>query len=85
MKSNPAVFWLRQDFRTLRNNALSYASNNHDYVSAIYIFKKKDFEKKKEAQKWWLHESLKNFKTELDKFNINLEIINLDSYQNFFF
>ncbi len=84
MKSNPAVFWLRQDFRTLRNNALSYASNNHDYVSAIYIFKKKDFEKKREAQKWWIHESLKNFKTELDKLNINLEIINLDSYQNFF-
>ena len=50
MKSNPAVFWLRQDFRILRNNALSYASNNHDYVSAIYIFKKKILKKKRKLK-----------------------------------
>ena len=41
MKSNPAIVWLRQDFRILRNEALSFATNNHANVSVIYIFKKK--------------------------------------------
>ena len=36
------VFWLREDFRLKKNEALAYATNNHEYVCAVYIFKKKD-------------------------------------------
>ena len=84
MKSNPAIVWLRQDFRILRNEALSFATNNHANVSVIYIFKKKKFDNKREAQKWWIYESLKNFKSDLEKYNVNLEIASLDTYQDFF-
>ena len=54
----------------------------HDQVTAFYLYKKK-FEKQ-EAQKWWIVNSLKYFKTKLNNFNINLEIINVDSYKLFF-
>ena len=41
------VFWLREDFRIKRNNALTYATLNHENVSVVYIFlKSKEFEKK---------------------------------------
>ncbi len=37
------VFWLREDFRVKRNDALTYATLNHENVSVVYIFKKKEF------------------------------------------
>ena len=46
MNKNIGIFWLRNDFRLIKNNALSFASNNHENVTAIYIFKKAEFEKK---------------------------------------
>ena len=82
MNKNLGVFWLRKDFRILKNHALSYATLNHTNVSAIYIYKKNEFDKKREAQKWWIYKSLNSFKAELDKFNINLELIISDSYEN---
>ena len=84
MKENTGIFWLRNDFRINRNNALSFASNNHYKVSAIYIFKKFDFENKREAQRWWLYKSLSNFKKTLIKYNINLEVIEADTYDSGF-
>ena len=79
MKKNVALVWIRDDFRTLKNDALVYASQNHEYVCALYIFKKKDYTKRS-AQLWWLYQSLKNFQEKLNKFNINLEIIEANSY-----
>ena len=84
MNKSSALVWIRHDFRITKNHALIYASNNHDFVSAFYIFKKKDYEKKREAQRWWIHESFKNFKNELDSYNINFEFELLESYQSFF-
>ncbi len=75
------VFWLREDFRLKKNEALAYATNNHEYVCAVYIFKKKDFEKKREAKSWWIYKSLFNFEKDLDNLNIQLEIMISDSYQ----
>ena len=45
------VFWLREDFRVKRNDALTYATLNHENVSVVYIFKKQEFEKKREAKR----------------------------------
>ena len=70
-----AVFWLRDDFRIEDNPALSYASSNHNTVSALYIYDKSVFDDKREAQKWWLSRSLEEFKVDLEKYNICLEIV----------
>ena len=83
MKKTNGIVWLRNDFRILKNDALVYATHNHDHVSAFYILKKKNF-KKKSAQLWWLYQSLKNFKKKLNQFNINLEILEADSYKEIF-
>ena len=53
-----AIFWIREDFRIEHNPALSFASQNHDNVIALFIYNKTDFDKKREAQKWWLYKSL---------------------------
>ena len=73
-----AIFWIREDFRIEHNPALSYASQNHDNVIAIFIYNKTDFDKKREAQKWWLYKSLEEFKAELSKYKINLQILEGD-------
>ena len=83
MEKNIGIVWLRNDFRILKNDALTYATQNHDQVCAFYIFKKKDFIKRS-AQLWWLNQSLKNFKKKLDQFNINIEIIEANSYKEIF-
>ncbi len=70
-----ALVWIRDDFRIENNSALSFATNNFEQVTALYIYDKEKFDGKREAQKWWVSESLKNFKNDLLKFNINLELI----------
>jgi len=81
--SNKALVWLRDDFRINNNDALTYATNNHDLVTAVFIFNNNIFDNKREAQKWWLSKSLENFRSDLKKFNIGLEIIKDDEI-NFF-
>jgi deoxyribodipyrimidine photo-lyase len=84
MNKNLGIIWLREDFRLQRNHALSFATNNHEKVTALYIFKKNDFKKKREAQLWWTYKSLKNFEKELNKKNINLEFKVADTYEEVF-
>ena len=76
-----AVVWIRDDLRINDNPALSNASNNHEVVSALYIFNENEFSNKREAQKWWVYKSLENLKSELKKYNINLEILNGDEFK----
>ena len=83
MSKNIGLFWLKDDFRINRNLALIEATKNHDQVVAFYLFKKAKFENQ-EAQKWWVSQSLLEFRKKLDKLNISLEIIKTDSYKNFF-
>ena len=83
MKKNIGIVWLRNDFRFLKNDALIYASKNHEKVCVLYIYKKKNFNNRS-AQRWWLLQSLKNFKTKLDRINISLEITESESYKEVF-
>ncbi len=78
-----AIVWIREDLRIDYNQALSYASQNHEIVSAIYIYNKKYFDKKREAQKWWLSKSLESFKKDLNNFNISFEILSGDEIDIF--
>ncbi len=83
MSKNIGLFWLKEDFRLKKNLALIEATKNHDEVLVFYLFKKSKFERQ-EAQKWWLAKSLNSFKNDLARYNINLEILNINSYQIFF-
>jgi deoxyribodipyrimidine photo-lyase len=78
-----AIVWIREDFRIENNEALAYASQNHEFVSALYIYNSKNFDKKREAQKWWLSKSLEAFNLDLNKFNISLEIQSGDELEIF--
>ncbi|MAV62319.1 MAG: deoxyribodipyrimidine photolyase [Candidatus Pelagibacter sp.] len=75
MKTRKGLVWIREDLRIKDNASISFATTNHEIVSVLYIYNKKLFDGKREAQKWWLYKSLENFKYELLKFNINLEVL----------
>ena len=83
MDKNIGVVWLRNDFRFIKNDALIYACQNHETVSALYIYKKKQF-KNRSAQQWWLFQSLNNFKNKLEQLNITLEVVEAESYRAIF-
>jgi len=69
-----AIVWIREDFRIEYNEAFATATQNHEYVNALYIYNPKNFDKKREAQKWWLSKSLENLSIDLKKLNITLEV-----------
>ena len=69
-----AVVWVREDFRIEDNEALANATQNHEFVNALYIYNPKNFDKKREAQKWWISKALENFNLDLKKLNITLEV-----------
>ena len=83
MSKKIGLFWLRDDFRIKKNLGLFEATKNHDAVVVFYLFKESAHQKQ-EAQKWWLGSSLLNFQKRLNDFNINLEIIKVESFKNFF-
>ena len=83
MNKNTGLVWLKEDFRLKRNNALADATKNHNNVVVFYLYKPHKF-KLQEAQRWWVSKSLEEFKKKLNNFNINLEIIQTDSYKSFF-
>ena len=64
MDKKIGLFWLRDDFRILKNDGLVEATKEHDQVVVFYLYKKLIY-KNQEAQKWWLSESIKNFKKNL--------------------
>ncbi len=77
------IFWIREDFRIENNPALSFATQNHDSVIALYIYNNNDFDNKREAQKWWVFKSLETLKKDLSNYKINLEIIKGDELEIF--
>ena len=83
MNRKIGLFWLRDDFRVIKNNGLIEATRNHDEVVVFYLYKKSAYNNQ-EAQKWWLSKSLFNFQKKLDGLNINLELIKTDSFKVFF-
>ena len=60
MDKKIGLFWLRDDFRILKNDGLAEATKNHEQVVVFYLYKKEVY-KNQEAQKWWLSKSLQNF------------------------
>ncbi len=83
MTRNIGLVWLKDDFRLKKNLALIEATKNHNQVVAFFLYKKKKFHDQ-EAQRWWVCESLQEFKKKLINYNISLEIIAVDTYKPFF-
>ena len=83
MDKKIGLFWLRDDFRIAKNDGLAEATYNHDKVVVFYLYKEEIF-KEQQAQKWWLNKSLLNFEKQLNKLNINLEIVETKSFKIFF-
>ena len=83
MNKKTGLFWLRDDFRVIKNYGLIEATINHDQVVVFYLYKKESY-KKREAQKWWLSKSLLNFRKKLRNLNIELQIVETESFKNFF-
>ena len=83
MDKKIGLFWLRDDFRLSKNDGLIEATKNHNEVVVFYLYKKHTYSSQ-EAQKWWLTKSLISFKKNLSNLNINLEIIETDSFKVFF-
>ena len=78
-----AIAWIREDFRIDHNPALSYATQNHENVIALYIYNNNDFDKKREAQKWWVSKSLESLEKELSEYKVSLEIVKGDEIEIF--
>ncbi len=83
MNKKIGLFWLRDDFRLVRNDGLAEATYNHDEVVVFYLYKDQTF-KEQQAQKWWLNKSILNFQKKLNELNINLEIVETKSFKIFF-
>ena len=83
MNKKIGLFWLRDDFRINKNEGLFEATKNHEHVVVLYLYKQEDY-KSREAQKWWLSKSLTNFKDRLNDLNINLQIVESNSFKIFF-
>ena len=83
MSKKIGLFWLKDDFRLKKNLALSEATNKHEQVVAFYLYKKNQLDNQT-AQKWWIGKSLIEFKNKLSVYNINLEIIKIETYKSFF-
>ena len=81
--SDTGIFWIRDDFRLEDNPALSFTTQNHESVIALFIYNNKNFDNQTEAQKWWVSKSLETFKKDLSKYNINLQIVKGDELDIF--
>ena len=81
--NSTGIFWIREDFRIENNPALSFATQSHDNVIALYIYNNNDFNDKREAQKWWVFKSLETLKKNLSDYKINLEIVKGDELEIF--
>ena len=83
MDKKIGLFWLRDDFRFVKNLGLIEATTKHNQVVVFYLYKKDIFDNQ-EGQKWWLSKSLLNFKKKLNELNITLEIVETSSFKIFF-
>jgi len=81
--NSKGIVWIREDFRIENNPALSFATQSHDSVIALYIYNNNDFDQKREAQKWWVFKSLETLKKDLSDYKINLEILRGDELEIF--
>ena len=46
--NSKGIFWIREDFRIENNPALSFATQSHDSVIALYIYNNSDFDNRRE-------------------------------------
>lgn len=62
------IFWFRNDLRIQNNPGLYNACKENQFLICVYIFNDDVYE----AQKWWLHHSLKSLDESLKKLGLKL-------------
>ena len=60
------IYWIRNDFRFIDNEALYYFSKYDGKKICCYSYDESKF-KDRSAQKWWLYKSLTNFRNKLEE------------------
>ena len=73
------IYWIRNDFRFIDNEALNYFRNYDGKKICCYSYNEKKF-KDRSAQKWWLYKSLTNFRNNLEEIE-NGKIISYEECQ----
>ena len=69
------IYWIRNDFRFIDNEALNYFSNYNGKKICCYSYNEKKF-KERSAQKWWLYKSLTNFRNNLEEKKFKFHFFN---------
>ena len=64
-----AIAWIREDFRIEHNPALSYATQNHENVIALYIYNKADFDRLHLVIDCYMNPKLKDLLKQFDEYN----------------
>ena len=83
MVKNIGLVWLKDDFRIKKKLCIN-RSNKKSYSScSFFLYKNKNLKTKK-LKNGGLSQSLKEFRKNLMKININLEIIKTKTYKSFF-
>ena len=74
--SGTAILWVRKDFRTLDNEALSAAAN-YETLVPVFIWDSEDADPwaPGAASKWWLHHTLQKFRDRLQGLGSDLLIL----------
>ena len=69
------IYWIRNDFRFIDNEALNYFSNYNGKKICCYSYDENKF-KERSAQKWWLYKSLTNFRNNLEEKKFKFHFFN---------
>ena len=69
------IYWIRNDFRFIDNEALNYFSNYDGKKICCYSYDENKF-KERSAQKWWLYKSLTNFRNNLEEKKFKFHFFN---------
>ena len=62
------IYWIRNDFRFIDNEALNYFSNYTGKKMCLYSYDQSKFQDRS-AQRWWLYKSLTKFRNNLEEKN----------------
>ena len=69
------IYWIRNDFRFIDNEALNYFKYYDGKKICCYSYNENKF-KDRSAQKWWLYKSLTNFRNNLEEKKFKFHFFN---------
>ena len=68
------IYWIRNDFRFIDNEALNYFSNYNGKKICCYSYDENKF-KERSAQKWWLSQTIIKFENTLSQLGFKFHLL----------